>query len=243
MFNMNEKTQLYVFSKKELILVFLFTLLVALTSFVFGIKIGKDFSYEVAGYTEADRIELHLQSQKEEKVNNIIEQIDDGVVEEKEVTPPANEENLNIDLEKALKEKFDKEFTDEVQKNEQAKSPEMKIKETTPTSENESLKIVENPKEIVQKESENIEEKKDALSGKYTIQLASYRAIKDAEQFANGFKIRGYNPIINEVDLKDKGIWYRVSLGIFESIADAKEYLLEEKSLFYGMDPRFVKFD
>lgn len=74
------------------------------------------------------------------------------------------------------------------------------------------------------------------MAGKYTIQLGSYNTVEEAKQFAEGFTVRGYNPIINEVKIEGKGTWYRVSLGAFETVEAAKKYIRDEKSLFAGQD-------
>lgn len=74
------------------------------------------------------------------------------------------------------------------------------------------------------------------MAGKYTIQLGSYNTVEEAKQFAEGFTVRGYNPIINEVKIEGKGTWYRVSLGAFDTVESAKKYIRDEKSLFAGQD-------
>jgi cell division protein FtsN len=74
------------------------------------------------------------------------------------------------------------------------------------------------------------------MAGKYTIQLGSYNTVEEAKQFAEGFTVRGYNPIINEVKIPGKGNWYRVSLGLFDTVDAAKTYVREEQSLFSGQD-------
>lgn len=76
----------------------------------------------------------------------------------------------------------------------------------------------------------------NAQTGKYTIQLGSYATMDEAKQFAEGFTVRGYNPILNEVIIPEKGTWYRVSLGLFGTVAEAKEYVKKEASLFQGQD-------
>ena len=72
--------------------------------------------------------------------------------------------------------------------------------------------------------------------GKFTIQLGSYNTVEEAKQFAEGFTVRGYSPIINEVKIEGKGNWYRVSLGLFNSVEEAKTYIKNEQSLFSGQD-------
>ena len=73
-------------------------------------------------------------------------------------------------------------------------------------------------------------------TGRYTIQLGSYNTVEEAKQFAEGFTVRGYSPIINEVKIPGKGNWYRVSLGLFNTVEEAKTYIKEEQSLFSGQD-------
>ena len=79
-------------------------------------------------------------------------------------------------------------------------------------------------------------EAKSDMAGKYTIQLGSYETVEEAKQFAEGFTVRGYSPIINEVKIKGKGNWYRVSLGLFDNVEAAKAYIKTEQSLFSGQD-------
>jgi cell division protein FtsN len=81
----------------------------------------------------------------------------------------------------------------------------------------------------------------DGMSGKFTIQLGSHRTLKEAEDFAEGFKARGYDTIINQIEIKGKGTWYRVSLGAFSNMDEAKTYINKEKTLFIGQDYTIVK--
>lgn len=74
------------------------------------------------------------------------------------------------------------------------------------------------------------------MAGKYTIQLGSYNTMDEAKQFAEGFTVRGYSPIINEVKIPGKGNWYRVSLGLFKTVEEAKGYIKAEQTLFSGQD-------
>jgi septal ring-binding cell division protein DamX len=79
-------------------------------------------------------------------------------------------------------------------------------------------------------------EEQNPMAGKFTIQLGSYNTMDEAKQFAEGFTVRGYSPIINEVKIPGKGNWYRVSLGLFENVDEAKDYIRKEQSLFSGQD-------
>jgi len=77
---------------------------------------------------------------------------------------------------------------------------------------------------------------KNSEVGKFTIQLGSYNTLVEAKEFAEGFTVRGYSPIINEVKIDGKGNWYRVSLGLFKNVEEAKAYIKQEQSLFSGQD-------
>jgi septal ring-binding cell division protein DamX len=96
---------------------------------------------------------------------------------------------------------------------------------------------------VEESQSDKPKSLKDQYSGKYTINLGSYRSLEEAEAFAEGFRVRGYNPIINEAELPNRGVWYRVSLGVFDTISDAKDFVKKEQSLFQGQEYIFYRFD
>ena len=231
--NMDENTKLYVFSKREVALIFIFMFLISVTSFVFGVKIGKNYSFHEAGFTEQDRQKVELLSGQEEKVNEVVQEKGQEVKEEKDLT------DLNQKLEEHIKEETDgqgKRFDSETIEN--MEKPQTEVKETQGSQMVEPVPGTEVPAETGSTSS-----LKDQYAGKYTIQLGSHRSLEEAEAFAEGFKVRGYNPIINEVEIPNRGIWYRVSLGVFDTITDAKDYVKKERSLFQGQDYVFVRFD
>lgn len=198
---MDSKTKLYVFAKKEVALIFVFMILIAITSFVLGVKIGKNYSLEMAGVTPEDQKKVvELLSKKEEALQEI----------------KANPESSTVDsseIENKLQEKISSEFGSGAV-TEHGEKPNMSVE---------------------------AKHSKDDLSGKFTIQLGSHRTLKEAEDFAEGFRARGYNPIINQIEIKGKGTWYRVSLGAFNSIDESKAYVAKEKTLFLGQDYTIIK--
>lgn len=212
---MDSKTKLYVFAKKEVALIFVFMILIAVTSFVLGVKIGKNYSLEMAGITKEDQQKVvELLSQKEEALEDI-------------KTNPKSSKIESSDIESKLKEKINEEFG---VKKDLLLTPSYK----------------EGAKENLDTSSNDLQNKEDRasndfLSGKYTIQLGSHRTLKEAELFAEGFRARGYNPIINQTDIKDKGTWYRVSLEAFDTLEEAKAYVAREKTLFMGQDYTILK--
>ena len=99
-----------------------------------------------------------------------------------------------------------------------------------------TLDTIDKTNEAVAKDKDLKQDTLENYTGKHTIQLGSYRTVDEAKKFASGFKVRGYNPIIYEVNLGEKGVWYRVNLGVFDSVVEAKEYIEKENSLFKGTD-------
>jgi hypothetical protein len=213
---MDDKTKLYVFAKKEIFLIFVFMLLISLTSFMVGIKVGKNTGLLNAGYTPEDRQRVDILSGQEEAVEKILDE------KKSEPSRPVDVNKVNQSLEEKLRQELE-----EVESN--PKAP---------------VEVVA-PPPVVNEVHAATETKprQDLYAGKYTIQLGSHRALKDAEDFAQGFKVRGYSPIITEVELTGRGIWYRVSLGVFSSVAEAKDYILKEKTLFQGQDYVIGRFD
>lgn len=196
---MDSKTKLYVFAKKEVALIFIFMILIAITSFVMGVKIGKNYSLEMAGVTPSDQKKVvELLSKSEEDLETIKKNAELHTVE-------------SSDIEHKLQEKISAEFGTGAE-GEHAASPNM-----------------------------STEKAQDGMSGKFTIQLGSHRTLKEAEEFAEGFKARGYDTIINQIEIKGKGTWYRVSLGAFSNMEEAKSYITKEKTLFIGQDYTIVK--
>jgi len=203
---METKTNLYVLAKKEVALIFIFMVLVAITSFAFGVKVGKNYTFAMSKVTAEDKQMVDtMLSKTEESVEK--------VVEEKKEDPARNEMAINNTYDK-LKEEF------------------AKLDEKT-TTQSETAAV----------ESSRTEAKDDQYAGKFTVQLGSHKSANDAKQFADGFRVRGYSPIIHEVQLPNRGIWFRVSLGVFDSIEMTKEFIIKEKSLFQGMDYVIGRFD
>lgn len=231
---MDEKTKLYVFSKREVALIFLFMFLIALTSFVFGVKVGKSYSYGQAGLDPQDRQRVELLSGQEEAVNQVVDESKESTQAAPEMKGP-DMDDLNKKLEQHIK--------DETSGQGRPKKTEEVAPIETEAPEFTNQMVEPAPGVEIPAASGSSAAGDDQYSGKYTIQLGSHRSIEEAQAFAEGFRVRGYNPIVNEVEIPGRGVWYRVSLGAFDSITDAKEYVKKENSLFQGQEYVFVRFE
>lgn len=72
----------------------------------------------------------------------------------------------------------------------------------------------------------------------FTIQVASFQDKARAELVSEELKKKGYIPVISAKDLGDKGTWYRVWVGDFESEEKAGELL---KTLKEDYKDSFIK--
>lgn len=237
---MNDKSNFYVFEKKEILLVVIFVILVAVTSFFFGLKIGSNYAFEKSGLDqEAEKVldspltqkeKIELTSPEEEKVQELVQE---------QRTKDVSKEDLNKRIEESLKEKMVKEFSSENKEFNDLAA------DTPPVQEQVEERQAE-PVVQAQTETTQIQETSsgtDEYTGKYTIVVGSFESIDDAKEFAEGFRVLGFSPIINEKDIPGKGNRFRVSLGAFERIIEAKQYVKKNRSLFAGRDYFFTKFD
>jgi cell division protein FtsN len=188
---MEENNKVIVFERKEIVLILVFVLILIITSFTLGIRLGKKISLSESGIKSEDLKAVELKSAVEEDAETIVS-------EDAKLT---DEEKL-----KKLMDESKTRLSDELEKF---------------SSEESATPVVE---------------AKNSMAGKYTIQLGSYNSMEEAKQFAEGFTVRGYSPIINEVKIPGKGNWYRVSLGLFNTVEEAKTYIKNEQSLFAGQE-------
>lgn len=213
---MEDNSKLFVFDKKEVILIFVFMLLITVTSFTLGVRFGKSIYLTQQGIIPKDVETIDLKSVQEEKVETMT--MEEGTKEIK----PASEESILTETEERIREEINK-LANPQEAKQEAK---LEVKEETPPTQ--SLDEIYNP-EV-------------SLTGKYTIQLASFDDKNEAQTFADGFIASGYDAIINKVQIPEKGSWYRVSIGLFTTLNDAKDYLEKERTFFQGKDYLIKKF-
>jgi cell division protein FtsN len=249
---MDDNSKLYVFARKEIALIFLFMILIASASFMLGIKLGKSHSYQAAGVTALDREKVELLSGEEEFVQQAVALQKERPVEQVE----ESKEQLKVDTYSQLEREFeqlDKEQSTDAVDSESTEESAKGV-QTDSAEEDDVLSVAQNSADQLVNDavppgpeskidtSVPVKEEGVDLKGKYTIQLGSYQNIKDAEQFADGFKVKGYNPIINEVEIKGRGRWFRVSLGAFDTGREAREYINKEQTLFRRKEAIISRF-
>ena len=246
---MEDKSKLFVFDKKEVLLIFVFILVIASTAFTVGVRMGMKWQLENQGITKADIDTVKLKSQNEEYADKLL---NEKANTEKDIKEEANK-RLKEEIERAGKGTTNLELKQEV-----------KIKEETATEQTTDSKpdtgnlidsynitddkttaVEDTPKEAVEdiNQQDGDVQLANNLKGKYTVQVGAYKTLDEAKSFASGFEVRGYSPIINEVKIPNKGTWYRVSVGAFGTRNEAKDYIVKEKSLFQSYDYLIKKID
>jgi hypothetical protein len=59
----------------------------------------------------------------------------------------------------------------------------------------------------------------------YVVQVASFRANSIAENEAGKYRNKGLNSFVEAAQIPDRGLWYRVRVGNFTSINEAKDFI------------------
>ena len=104
----------------------------------------------------------------------------------------------------------------------QPDSANLDIISSTPNNENQDEKPQTTESQITEKIPNETENTKIEYS--YTIQLASCREKKNCLNVLRDNSDLKTIPFISRVNLSEKGIWWRVLVGQFETTEDAKEY-------------------
>ncbi len=79
-------------------------------------------------------------------------------------------------------------------------------------------------------ESSSVIRTKSPTNARYSVQIGSYPQMAEASSLVDRWKAKGYPAFMMIADIPDRGRWYRVRLGGFESRNDATHYLRELKS-------------
>jgi hypothetical protein len=210
-----DKSKLFVFEKKEVILIFVFMLVITVTAFTLGVKVGKNIFLGAEGVTKSDiKKTVDLRSVEEESAD----QLTDEVRIEDSLSDTAKEDLSDLGLEEKLKKEFSKVAGEK-------EEPSLAVE-----------RVEESPS--IESRDQGIDTDMfidgDANAGKFTIQLVSLETKEEAEKYAEPFVAANYTVVINRASVPGKGTWFRVGIGLFDTQAEAKEYLGKEKSLFRG---------
>ena len=57
------------------------------------------------------------------------------------------------------------------------------------------------------------------------MQVASFRSKSIAENEAGKYRNKGYNSFVEQAEIPGRGLWYRIRVGDFSSIDEAKNFI------------------
>jgi|GEM_PF-3496818 len=229
-------------SRQSIILLAAFLLILAF-AFGLGVKTGKHFAKISQPEKSADFVEdlqdreNGLEKAKEEMAGSSPHQIEaENPAEAENVLPQDQQAPVDVaatdtaaaDEKKAAEEKAkaEKEAADKVAKAEAKAAEEAeKAKDDQKKKEEQAKKDAEKKAETNKDEKATGDDSKAPGGSYYTLQLASFPAKDGADKFVKNFKpFDTRKPFVTEVDLADKGKWYRVKIGQFESKEQAMAY-------------------
>jgi cell division protein FtsN len=76
----------------------------------------------------------------------------------------------------------------------------------------------------------------DSTTGRFTVQIASFPQLEEAQKMEQSLKSKSLPAFIQKTDLPGKGTWYRVRVGTFNTIEQARLYGEALKSSELGID-------
>lgn len=221
---MEDNNKLFVFEKNEVLLIFVFVILIAITAFTLGFRAGK---------TSAPKVEDSIvETTPKVNQNEIVELKSDVEEDADRITKlnadrANNDEVLGVDSDEASLRlnDLDSKFKD-IAKDEP----------TVEDSQKDTNDVLMPDIETLKEEPVAVKKEARQLANKYTIQLIARQSKDLAAEYAEPFIAAGYDVIINEVEIPSKGTWYRVSIGAFNTKMEAEEYMQSENDLFQGKD-------
>ncbi len=225
------KQRVFVFDKAELFFLFLFFIVMAITSFVLGMRLGKkQAELFLHPDSQSTNTALELKSKHEEEVVDKDPAATEAgaFVDKPSATGAAND--MDEETFKKLQEEYQKLNANEMGAPNATPATEPAV--TAPEVTGNAVTQAPNTDSAEAAQDQSFLNPDPSFIGKYTIQLGSYRTLEEAKGFAEGFLVRGYKPLVREVDVQSQGTWYRVSLGVFESISAATSYIQKESNLF-----------
>ncbi|HRK02831.1 MAG TPA: SPOR domain-containing protein [Oligoflexia bacterium] len=198
------------FNKKEIVIILLLFVLVALLSFTLGVRMGRSLN-ETKLYTETPQ-----EAPLKEKAALPIEK-----------APAHGEDQSAHDNQGDSKSLLKKESATEKEsaKAEDLADGELQAELTKSGVKTDRPVSMELPTE---KKGEMAPAK--SVAGRFTLQVGSHRTVSEAAEQVTSLKAKGLDAFYIEAVLPGKGTWYRVGVGNFDSKEKAELYAARYKN-------------
>jgi cell division protein FtsN len=243
---MDKKQRFFIYDRKEVGVLLLLGVMVAVFAFTLGVHLGKRVTGKSAANPHAT---------PSEGVSPVAETTSTAETEHAMTQPTAVPSAMVAASEDAVNQATHDEVSRTGIKLEESKQLELPEKShsknagaTTPTiAPTEAAAPQPKATEQTSAEIENPQQKEalaelktltEKSSGRYTLQIGSYSNQKEAQDRVKDLEISGLHPRIHGTDIKSKGRWYRIYLGGFPTKAAAEK--AGEKYRAQGMIDSFI---
>lgn len=209
---MDQKRRLFIYDRKEVGVLILLGVGVALFAFTLGVHLGK----QVVPKT----VEIASEAKSTEPVEGAAEQAPNRNEIAKEVKniPAAVDETLDQSLrDEIAKTGLQVDKGRQVELPEKIKTPK-KVEIGSPEVGSESSAAAT---PVLKTTSRPASSSAMPARGRYTLQVGSFPSLRDAEPELLKLNENGLRAQVREVELAGKGKWYRLFVGQFDSIKDA----------------------
>lgn len=215
---MDQRRRLFIYDRKEVGILILLGVGVALFAFTLGVHLGKQVVPKVAQEIgEAPPVDplLNAESQAPSRVE---------ISGEVKNIPGAVDESLDQSLRDEIAKtgmKVDKARQVELPSEVQRESSAPEVGRAEPAS-NKKIESATEPKSE-EKAVAKSEAATSPTSSRYTLQVGSYPSLREAEPELLKLNENGLRAEVREVELSGKGKWFRLFVGQFESVKDAEK--------------------
>lgn len=203
------KQSLFIYDRKEMVVLVLLVFMVGLFTFTLGVHLGKRVGGKVLNLNSK---ETHLAREVPDQIPNRQE-----ISEQSKMSQEALEETLGQSLQDEIKKtgiKLDE--SRQVNLPEEAKT----VTKGATTLESPKKKLIPPPKtpqtSVASKKSEKVE-------GKFTLQIGSFPSLDEAKREIATLQKANLQTFLREAEVKGKGKWYRLYLGGFPSKGAAEQ--------------------
>lgn len=219
---MEQKQRLYIYDRKEMVILIFLGVLVASFAFTLGVHLGKRVPTPTATEHAAEPKPIEsaqdsvpnrqeLQDHQADAAGSVDETLSQTLHDEVTRTGIKLDTPRQVDLPKKLKPAApEKHATPEKHAPAKSETHAPAHEAAKPAGHEVALTAV-------------AASRREAPSGKFTLQVGSYNSVSEAKDQVDAMEALGLKPLLRAADIKNRGRWYRVYLGGYPSAADAEK--------------------
>lgn len=218
---MEPKQRLFIYERREMGVLILLGIMVALFAFTLGVHLGKKVGPKAVARTNHETTTAPTVPDQTPNPNELSDQ--------SKAAPQAAEDILNQSLKDEVAHSGIK--IDKSRQVELPKTPKTKQSGATHTEETKKAEA-HLPTHAIKPEPTELDEVLDTKTAKeahlagtkaFALQVGSHQSVEDAKRQLSGLDQAGVKTFLKSVDLKSKGKWYRVYLGEYPSRVEAEQ--------------------